>query len=61
MQAVVVYGLRQVRVNEASEHEASMSDTGSSSASASSRITDAFSLAAQKPGGRRHRHKNWPS
>src|SRR5207248_11455043 len=33
----------------------SMSDTGSSSASASSRITDAFSLAADKPGVRRHR------
>jgi len=33
----------------------SMSDTGSSSTSASSRITDAFSLAADRPGVRSHR------
>jgi len=33
----------------------SMSDTGSSSTSASSRITDAFPLAADRPGVRSHR------
>jgi len=44
---------------EASTRQASMkpsmSDTGSSSAPASSGITDAFSLAADKPGVRSHR------